>query len=109
MLISCTDPDPKNACFLLYALSVIYYVDILLLVFAQYISVKPLGDRVLVKINTSEEVTVGGILLPTTAQSKPQAGEVVAVGDGRTIGDDKVQIGIQVCFVSLIESVQINI
>ncbi|CAL9202558.1 20 kDa chaperonin, chloroplastic [Musa acuminata AAA Group] len=61
----------------------------------KYISVKPLGDRVLVKINTSEEVTVGGILLPTTAQSKPQAGEVVAVGDGRTIGDDKVQIGIQ--------------
>ncbi|URD88847.1 20 kDa chaperonin [Musa troglodytarum] len=61
----------------------------------KYTSVKPLGDRVLVKINTSEEVTVGGILLPTTAQSKPQAGEVVAVGDGRTIGNDKVQIGIQ--------------
>lgn len=109
MLISCTDPDPKNASFLLYALSVICYVDILLLFFAQYTSVKPLGDRVLVKINTSEEVTVGGILLPTTSQSKPQAGEVVAVGDGRTIGNDKVQIGIQVCLVSLIESVQINI
>ncbi|KAJ8466458.1 hypothetical protein OPV22_029010 [Ensete ventricosum] len=61
----------------------------------KYTSVKPLGDRLLVKINTSEEVTVGGILLPTTAQSKPQAGEVVAVGDGRTIGNDKVQIGIQ--------------
>ncbi|RWW53157.1 hypothetical protein BHE74_00040374 [Ensete ventricosum] len=86
--------------FLLYALSVICYVDILLLFFAQYTSVKPLGDRLLVKINTSEEVTVGGILLPTTAQSKPQAGEVVAVGDGRTIGNDKVQIGIQVLVYS---------
>ncbi|RRT48528.1 hypothetical protein B296_00037016 [Ensete ventricosum] len=39
----------------------------------KYTSIKPLGDRVLVKINTSEEVTVGGILLPSTAQSRPQA------------------------------------
>lgn len=62
----------------------------------QYTSIKPLGDRVLVKINTSEEVTVGGILLPSTAQSKPQAGEVVALGEGRTIGNNKVQVSIQV-------------
>ncbi|KAK7814288.1 20 kda chaperonin [Quercus suber] len=37
-----------------------------------YTSIKPLGDRVLVKIKTAEEKTDGGILLPTTAQTKPQ-------------------------------------
>ncbi|KAL0338862.1 UNVERIFIED_CONTAM: chaperonin, chloroplastic [Sesamum angustifolium] len=41
----------------------------------KYTSLKPLGDRVLVKIKTAEEKTSGGILLPTTAQTKPQAGE----------------------------------
>ncbi|KAL0337199.1 UNVERIFIED_CONTAM: chaperonin, chloroplastic [Sesamum calycinum] len=43
------------------------------------ILLKPLGDRVLVKIKTAEEKTSGGILLPTTAQSKPQAGEILVV------------------------------
>lgn len=61
----------------------------------KYTSVKPLGDRVLVKIKSSEEKTTGGILLPTTAQTKPQAGEVVAIGEGRTIGKNKVDIGVQ--------------
>ena len=62
----------------------------------QYTMLKPLADRVLVKIKSSEEKTTGGILLPTTAQSRPQCGEVVAVGEGRAIGDKKVDIGIQV-------------
>ncbi|CAI0406435.1 unnamed protein product [Linum tenue] len=48
----------------------------------QYTSIKPLGDRVLVKIKTVEEKTGGGILLPSSAQSKPQGGEVIAVGPG---------------------------
>ncbi|KAL0315915.1 UNVERIFIED_CONTAM: chaperonin, chloroplastic [Sesamum radiatum] len=61
----------------------------------KYTSLKPLGDRVLVKIKTAEEKTSGGILLPTTAQSKPQAGEVVAVGEGRTVGKNKVEIGVK--------------
>ena len=61
----------------------------------QYTTLKPLADRVLVKIKSSEKTT-GGILLPTTAQSRPQGGEVVAVGEGRTIGDKKVDISIQV-------------
>lgn len=50
----------------------------------------------LVKIKTSEEKTTGGILLPSTAQSKPQAGEIVAIGEGRTIGKKKIEIGVQV-------------
>ncbi|XP_008782902.1 20 kDa chaperonin, chloroplastic-like [Phoenix dactylifera] len=61
----------------------------------KYTSIKPLGDRLLVKTKSSEEKTSGGILLPTTAQSKPQGGEVVAVGEGRTIGKNKVDISVQ--------------
>ena len=46
----------------------------------KYTNIKPLGDRVLVKIKEAEEKTESGILLPTTAQTKPQGGEVVAIG-----------------------------
>ena len=42
-------------------------------------TVKPLGDRVFVKVSESEEKTAGGILLPDTAKEKPQVGEVVQV------------------------------
>lgn len=42
----------------------------------------PLGDRVVLRRATSEETTAGGIVLPDSAQDKPQRGEVVAVGDG---------------------------
>lgn len=55
-----------------------------------------MGDRLLVKIKTAEEKTSGGILLPTAAQSRPQGGEVVAVGEGRTLGKNKVEIGVPV-------------
>lgn len=61
----------------------------------KYTTLKPLGDRLLVKIKTAEEKTSGGILLPTSAQSKPQAGEVVAVGEGRSLGKNKVEISVQ--------------
>jgi chaperonin GroES len=46
-------------------------------------TLKPLADRVLVKVMEAEEKTPGGILLPDTAKEKPQKGEVVAVGPGR--------------------------
>ncbi|KAJ7976547.1 20 kDa chaperonin, chloroplastic-like protein [Quillaja saponaria] len=61
----------------------------------KYTSIKPLGDRVLVKIKTVEEKTDGGILLPTTAQTKPQGGEVVAVGEGKTLGETKVDVSVK--------------
>ncbi|KAF7094291.1 hypothetical protein CFC21_096609 [Triticum aestivum] len=64
----------------------------------KYTSLKPLGDRVLVKLSAAEEKTIGGILLPSSAQSKPQGGEIVAVGGGRTIGDKKVETGSQVVY-----------
>lgn len=50
-------------------------------------TVKPLGDRVFVKVSASEEKTAGGILLPDTAKEKPQIGEVAAVGPGRRNDD----------------------
>lgn len=50
-------------------------------------TVKPLGDRVFVKVSASEEKTAGGLFLPETAKEKPQVGEVVSVGEGK-IKDD---------------------
>ncbi|XP_058078788.1 20 kDa chaperonin, chloroplastic-like isoform X2 [Magnolia sinica] len=64
----------------------------------KYTSINPLADRVLVKIKTVEEKTTGGIFLPTTVQTKPQGGEVVAVGEGKTIGNNKVDISVQVVY-----------
>ncbi|MBI3952919.1 MAG: co-chaperone GroES [Chloroflexi bacterium] len=46
--------------------------------------VKPLGDRVVVRPIDKEEVTKSGLVLPDTAKEKPQEGEVLAVGPGRT-------------------------
>ncbi|MDJ0659018.1 MAG: co-chaperone GroES [Crocosphaera sp.] len=50
-------------------------------------TLKPLGDRVFVKVSPAEEKTAGGILLPDNAQEKPQIGEVVAVGPGKRNDD----------------------
>ncbi len=47
--------------------------------------VKPLEDRVVVKPNTEEERTKGGIVLPDTAKERPQEGEVIAVGPGKLL------------------------
>jgi chaperonin GroES len=43
---------------------------------------RPLHDRVVVKRTDSEQKSTGGIIIPDTAQEKPQQGEVVAVGPG---------------------------
>lgn len=43
---------------------------------------KPLGDRIIVKACSAEEVTAGGIVLPDSAQEKPLEGEVIAIGPG---------------------------
>lgn len=47
--------------------------------------VRPLQDRILVKRLNEEEKTKGGIIIPETAKEKPQEGEVVAVGNGKTL------------------------
>jgi chaperonin GroES len=46
---------------------------------------QPLGDRVVVKPTEREEMTKSGIVLPGTAQEKPQEGEIIAVGPGRVL------------------------
>ena len=45
-------------------------------------NLKPLGDRLIVEPLEEEQTTVGGIVLPDTAQEKPQRGTVLAVGPG---------------------------
>jgi chaperonin GroES len=50
-------------------------------------TVKPLGDRVFIKVSASEEKTAGGLYLPEAAKEKPQVGEVVGVGPGRRNDD----------------------
>jgi chaperonin GroES len=50
---------------------------------------QPLGDRVLVKPSDREEQTKSGLVLPDTAQERPQEGSVIAVGPGRMTDDGK--------------------
>ena len=45
--------------------------------------IKPIGDRVLVKMEAVEEKTAGGIFIPETAQEKTQTGTVIEVGDDK--------------------------
>ncbi|MBA7466384.1 10 kDa chaperonin [subsurface metagenome] len=47
------------------------------------IKLQPLGDRVVVRPSSEEDVTKGGIILPDTAKEKPQRGVIIAVGPGR--------------------------
>jgi chaperonin GroES len=54
-------------------------------------TVKPLGDRVFVKVSEKEEKTAGGIFLPDTAKEKPQVGEISAVGPGKRNDDGSRQ------------------
>jgi chaperonin GroES len=52
-------------------------------------TLKPLGDRVIVKPKEKEDVTKSGIVLPDTATEKPQEGSVLAVGPGRVLDNGK--------------------
>ena len=66
---------------------------------------QPLGDRVVVERDESEEVTAGGIVLPDTAKDKPARGKIVSVGDGRLLGDGtrapfQVKVGDHILFSS---------
>ena len=51
------------------------------------ISIKPLGNRIVVQPIEEEEITAGGIVLPETAKEKPQKGTVLAVGPGERNDD----------------------
>ena len=67
------------------------------------ISIKPLADRVIVAPAAAEEKTKSGIIIPDPAKEKPQRGEVVAVGEGKTseqgsLIKPQVQVGDQVLY-----------
>jgi chaperonin GroES len=69
------------------------------------IKLQPLGDRVVVQREESEEKTAGGILLPDTAKDKPARGSVVSVGNGKLLengsrGQLQVKVGDRVIFSS---------
>ncbi|MFK8113823.1 MAG: co-chaperone GroES [Rubripirellula sp.] len=49
------------------------------------LNLRPLDDRVVVQPNQAESTTAGGIVLPASAQEKPQRGTIVAVGPGRLL------------------------
>lgn len=57
---------------------------------------KPLGDRVIVEPSESEDMTKSGIVLPDTAQEKPQEGKIIAVGEGRFDEGKKVPMEVKV-------------
>lgn len=54
-------------------------------------TLKPLGDRLVVRALEPEEKTKGGLVLPDTAKEKPQEGKVLAVGTGRLLEDGSVK------------------
>ena len=60
-------------------------------------TLNPLDDRVVVRPLDAEETTAGGIVLPDSAQEKPQRGKVVAVGPGRLLESGER------CAVSVVE------
>ena len=48
-------------------------------------TLRPLGDKVVVKPSEAESTSLGGIILPDAAKQKPQEGTVIAVGNGRVL------------------------
>ncbi len=59
-------------------------------------NLKPLGDKVVIKVKEEEVKTSGGIVLPGSAQEKPQQGKVIAVGSGEIIDGKKVPLDVKV-------------
>lgn len=65
----------------------------------------PLGDRIVVQREESQERTSGGIFLPDSAKDKPTRGKIVSVGDGRVLENGsrstlQVKVGDLVLFTS---------
>lgn len=69
------------------------------------VSIRPLGEKVLVQRLEAEERTAGGIVLPDSAKEKPKRGTVISVGDGKLLDTGErqplqVKKGDQVLFTS---------
>jgi chaperonin GroES len=69
------------------------------------LTLQPLGDRVVLERDESQERTTGGILLPDSAKDKPARGRVISVGNGKLLEDGtrsklQVKVGDHVLFSS---------
>jgi chaperonin GroES len=69
------------------------------------VQLQPLGDRVVLEREASEERTAGGIVLPDTAKDKPARGTVISVGEGKLLDNGnrsqmQVKVGDRVVFSS---------
>ena len=70
-----------------------------------HLKLQPLGDRVVVRREESEQRTAGGIVLPDSAKEKPQRGTIEAVGNGKLLDDGsrgklQVNVGDRVLFTT---------
>ena len=59
-------------------------------------TMKPLGDRVVINNMEAEETTKGGIILTTAAKEKPQMAEVIAVGPGGNVDGKEIKMQVKV-------------
>lgn len=59
-------------------------------------NIKPLADRVVIKMLEAEETTKGGIILTSAAQEKPQVAEIVAAGPGGVVEGKEVKMEVKV-------------
>ncbi|MGN1085510.1 MAG: co-chaperone GroES [Porcipelethomonas sp.] len=59
-------------------------------------NIKPLADRVVIKMTEAEETTKSGLILASAAKEKPQIAEVVAVGPGGMVDGEKVEMYLKV-------------
>jgi len=57
------------------------------------VKIKPLGTRVLVEVDKAETKTASGIIIPDSAQEKPQRGKVIAVGKGTKDEEMELKVG----------------
>ena len=69
------------------------------------INIQPLGDRIVLQREDSEDTTAGGIVLPESAKDKPARGTVLSVGPGKLLddgsrGEIQIQVGDRVLFSS---------
>ena len=59
-------------------------------------TIKPLADRIVIKMTEAEETTKGGLILAAASKEKPQIAEVVAVGPGGVVDGEKVEMYLKV-------------
>ena len=68
----------------------------LILIGGIYMTIKPLADRVVVKMVEAEETTKSGIILAAAVQEKPQVAEIVAVGPGGMVDGKETEMYVKV-------------